>query len=236
MMIGLIAVFLVSYAVFLLNLGANQSIIANTKSLLTNNYPSVKYSFQMLETLDKINDAILSNDSTQFQVNSFLNKFSENLEMQRKNVTEVGELEFTNSVTDWFDRFKSSVLSHEFLSNQAAYHEKYLTLRSHVVSIYNLNISELERKNVLIEDSALRISNIHQKIGIIGLTILAIFIVLIPLFIINPINKLSNRMITFYKTNFNKDIEIKANHELEKLEEIFEKIVIEAKSGQKETM
>jgi signal transduction histidine kinase len=122
------------------------------------------------------------------------------------------------------------------LSNQAAYHEKYLTLRSRVVSIYNLNISELERKNVLIEDSALRISNIHQKIGIIGLTILAIFIILIPLFIINPINKLSNRMITFYKTNFNKDIEIKANHELEKLEEIFEKIVIEAKSGQKETM
>jgi signal transduction histidine kinase len=82
----------------------------------------------------------------------------------------------------------------------------------------------------------LRISNIHQKIGIIGLTILAIFVVLIPLFIINPINKLSNRMITFYKTNFNKDIEIEANHELEKLEEIFEKIVMEAKSGQKETM
>ena len=43
-------------------------------------------------------------------------------------------------------------------------------------------------------------------------------------------------MITFYKTNFNKDIEIEANHELEKLEEIFEKIVMEAKSGQKETM
>ena len=35
-------------------------------------------------------------------------------------------------------------------------------------------------------------------------------------------------MIDFYKTNFDKDIDLKKNNELEKLEEIFEKIILKA--------
>jgi methionyl-tRNA synthetase len=49
--------------------------------------------------------------------------------------------------------------------------------------------------------------------------------------LINPIDNLAARMMNFYKINFGKEIDLKTNHELEILEEIFEKIVLETKIG-----
>ena len=115
----------------------------------------------------------------------------------------------------------------EYSNNYQAYHEKYQNLREYILSIHDLNVSELEQKNEDIKCSALRVLNIQEKLGIVALTLLSILIFLVPFLLLTPINKLSDRMITFYKTNFNKDIDIKSNHELEKLEEIFEKIVLE---------
>ena len=39
-------------------------------------------------------------------------------------------------------------------------------------------------------------------------------------------------MKAFYRENCNKEIEVEANHELEKLEELFERIVMETKKNE----
>ncbi len=238
-------VFLVSFAVLLINIGANQRIITKSQSLLKDNYPSVKYSFDMLRVLDELNSLLISPDmqvmdSTKLDslnhfVNPYLEELKDNFELQEQNITEPGEKELTESLRANFMVFQKSIDRKEFRNNYEAYLTKFFNLRDDILRIHSLNVNLLESKNEEINASASRIQNIQEKVGIAGLTILAILILFLPMFLINPIDKLTKRMMNFYKTNFNKEIEIKANHELEKLEEIFEKIVLETKSGKNES-
>lgn len=94
MMAGIFLVFQVSFAVLMINIGANQRVVNETQYLLKSNYPSVKYSFH-------------------------------------------------------------------------------------------------------------RVLNIQEKVAIAGLTIMCIMILTRPFLVINPIDKLTEKMIMFYKFNFN---------------------------------
>ena len=245
MTIGIFSVFMVSFIVLMINIGANQRIAHNSQSLLKDNFPSVKFSFEMFKILDAINfvglasfgemDEYVTRDTIQSRIKLLLADFEQNLNLQKNNITETGEQELTESLQKAFDKYKLCVLGMEYSKNYSAYYEKYQNLREYILSIHDLNVSELEQKNENIKSSASRVLNVHEKLGIAAITILSILIFLVPFLLINPITKLSDRMITFYKTNFNKDIDIKSNHELEKLEEIFEKIVLEtSKPDQKE--
>ncbi len=245
MMTGLLLVFMVSFAVLMVNFGANQRIVMESQSLLKDNYPSVKYAFNMLRAVDELNTLLIkpdtylsdsiSSDSIKQIADTNLTELKSNLDLQEKNITEPGEKELTESLHRSFLNYQGSIDNDEFIKNFEAYQVKYIQLREHILSIHNLNVNLLESKNEEINSTAIRILNIQEKVGIGGLTILAILVILLPLFLIKPIDKLTERMINFYKTNFNKEIEIKGNHELEKLEEIFEKIVLETKSGKKDS-
>lgn len=241
LMVGILAVFLVSYAVFIMNIGANQMVVSKSQSLLEDNYPSVKYSFDMLHLLESVNASLLSSsyafsDSLEVKltrqiIKEDLSELQKQLELQQNNITEPGEKELTESLQKALVKYQKGIIDHEYKSDFNAYIEKYKNLREYILNIHDLNITLLETKNEEIKSSTSKIVKIQKNVGIAGLTILSIFIVLIPLFLINPIDKLTERMIEFYRTNFNKDIEIKKNNELEKLEEVFEKIVTEARTG-----
>ncbi|MBN2348004.1 MAG: hypothetical protein JXJ22_04155 [Bacteroidales bacterium] len=244
--IGVFLIFIVSFAVLMINIGANQRVVNKAQSLLTDNYPSVKYAFEMLTELDELNvqliyahqikiDSTTLQDSGNVDIQIFLEKIKENMALQQQNITEQGEKELTESMQKSLMVYQKSVFQNEFIQNFEAYWTKYQNLRVNILSIHNLNIALLESKNEEIKNSTLQISNTQEKVGIVGLAMLVAFIFVLPMLIINPIDRLTERMINFYKTNFNKEIEIKTNHELEKLEEIFEKIVLETKSGRPES-
>ncbi|MBN2820673.1 MAG: hypothetical protein JXP36_16995 [Bacteroidales bacterium] len=240
MTIGIILVALVAFIVSMVNISSNQGMVNKSQSLLKDNYPSVKYSFAMLNILDELNDELLHrkitqmdsllNDSNEINDSLSLSSFRQNLHLQQNNITEPGEKELTESLEKAFNKYEKSVQDKEYLKNLLLFSEKYKSLREDILSIHKLNVTLLESKNEQIKSSAITILNIQQKVGLIGLTVLCVLIILLPLMLINPINNLSEKMIDFYKSHFNKEIEIEANHELEKLEEIFEKIVMESKA------
>ncbi|MBN2598012.1 MAG: hypothetical protein JXR82_14655 [Marinifilaceae bacterium] len=244
MSFGIILVFLVTFIVTMVNIGANQDMVNKSQLLLKNNYPSVKYSFLMLNILDELNndllrrniiqmDSLLS-DNNKTNDSVLLSNFRQILLLQLGNITEPGEKELTESLENAFEKYESGVKDKEFIKSLRAFNEKYEALRAYILSVHNLNIAMLESENELIKSSALRVLNIQEKVAIIGLTILCVLIILLPLMLIYPINSLYERMVDFYKSHFNKEIEIEANHELEKLEEIFEKIVLESKAKESE--
>lgn len=208
----------------MMNLSANRKIVESTKSLLTDNYPLLKHPFQMLETLNNINEMVLSDEASMIKID----EYRRILELLSENIND-NEFEYKKEFDENFDTFNSTLLNREFEVNQSSYHVKYVSLRWFIVRIYETNMSKLESKYGSVYKKTLEITYLQQKVGINGLTLLVIFIVLIPLFIINPIKRISERMLVFYKKYFDKDIQIKANNELEKLEEIFEKIVLELK-------
>ncbi len=239
MIVAIFSVFIVSFTVLILNIGANHAVANNAQSLLKDNYPSVKYTFEMLKIVDELNtiliqsdnsDSIHEEDSLLF-IQPLLNEFEKNLKLQQNNITETGEQEITESLQKAYNKYCTSILNYEYRINYPVYHEKYQNLREYILSIHDLNIVLLENKNETIKSSALRVLNIQEKVGIVALVILCVLILTLPMMLINPIDNLTVRMMEFYKINFNKEIEIESNHELEKLEEIFEKIVLEANSG-----
>ena len=79
----------------------------------------------------------------------------------------------------------------------------------------------------------MRIIKIQKDIGIIGLALLAIMIIILPSFIINPINRLAERLKKFYKENFNTEIKVENDNELAVLEELFEQIAVEFSKTEK---
>lgn len=242
-MISIFAVFVVSFLVYILNLGANQGIVKKSQSLLQDNYPSVKYSFEMLKIINDINSIILSEQFNEIdspliadnweKTESDLVSFEKNLTLQKQNVTETGEQELTNLLSQSFEQFRTSFMGREYLTNYDAFYSKYHSLKQYVLSIYDLNVKLLETKNETIKSSATKILNIQEKVGIAGLTLLALSVFLLPLLLLTPIDKLAARMIVFYKKNFGKELNIETNHELEKLEQIFEGIVLESAKEEK---
>ncbi len=239
MIVAIFSVFIVSFTVLILNIGANQGVARDAQSLLKDNYPSVKYTFKMLNSVDELNTNLMqrnNSDSIHHEEDGvlfkqpLLNEFEKNLKLQQNNVTEIGEQEITESLQNAYNNYYKSVLNYEYRINYLEYNEKYQKLREYILSIHDLNIALLESKNETIKSSALRVLNIQEKVGIVALAILSVLLITLPMMLINPIDNLAARMMKFYKTNFNKEIEIEANHELEKLEEIFEKIVLESKA------
>jgi nitrate/nitrite-specific signal transduction histidine kinase len=151
--------------------------------------------------------------------------------MQQNNITETGEKEMTESLEKAFLKYENSISEKEYLKNTDSYNEKYENLRQYILSIHDLNVQLLETKNENIKSSSQSVQKTQERVGIAALAILSILIIILPMMLINPIDNLAARMMNFYKINFGKEIDLKTNHELEILEEIFEKIVLETKIG-----
>lgn len=236
-MMGITVVFLLAYAGIVLNMGANQMVVRDAGALLQNNYPSVKYLFNMFQLLEALNSDLLASvqpenreDSGQaslMNTQKFIPRFREQLELQRSNITEPGEKELTETLEKAFDRYQQSAELLEFRTNISAYSEKHQHLKESILALYEMNISLLESKNESIKNSTLRVLRIQRNAGITGLTLLALLILLMPVYIMNPIDKLRKRMSNFYKAYFQKDLHTEDGNELDKLEEIFEKIALE---------
>jgi len=245
LMLGTGVIFILSYLILVVNMGANQSVMNKSKSLLVDNYPSVKHSFDMLKILNELNNLLHVNTYQQnfndttgtlsFQINSLLNEFEENLGVQLTNITEAGEDELTQSLQGAYLELKGflSTFTRKGRFDRATYRVIYNNLKGDILSIYNLNIKVLENKNREIREKSMRIIKIQKDIGIIGLALLAIMIIILPSFIINPINRLAERLKKFYKENFNTEIKVENDNELAVLEELFEQIAVEFSKTEK---
>ncbi|MBN1949739.1 MAG: hypothetical protein JW801_00955 [Bacteroidales bacterium] len=72
LLVGIFSIFLVSFILLMVNIGANNRIANNSKALLVNNYTSIKYSIEMLNHLDMIYDILQSQNILQQSVDESL--------------------------------------------------------------------------------------------------------------------------------------------------------------------
>lgn len=232
------AIFLVSYIVLVLNLSSNSKIALQSSSLLKDNYPSIKYSFTMLDVLEEWNNLVantvfgdsVSHSTLISKSKDYQSRFDEAIIFQGKNITETGEDELTHTLINAFDRYKMSCEQLEYLSNFPAYHIKYLHLRESIINIQNLNVKVLEEKNEYINASALKIANVQRQIGIVALVILSFLTFFLPYLLLNPVQKLTKRLVKIYETDFDKKMDFTTKQEIDNLEEVLENILKETKA------
>lgn len=238
--IGLGTIFLLSFLLLIFNLISNQSISIKSKSLLEDNYASAKYTFDMLKTVDEMNAIVLESNylitdpGKYYEVSEKLEDlkkdFQEKLELQKQNITEIGEQKLTESLEHDYEFF----LNQTKQQNSELYKSAYSNLRENILDTYNLNIQTLEQKNIEIQNKANKVMSVQKKIGIVVLFLMTILITLLPFVLINPIEKLAMRLKVFYKEKFNKEVEVEGDHELEILENLFEKVILEFDNWKKE--
>lgn len=235
MMIGIGVIFLISYAILLVNMGANQNIVKKSDSLLTSNYASLKHTFQMLRLLNDVNVLVaegLSEDSVAGHTLSVIEKlerFEEPLELQIDNITEPGELQLTNNLKKSFDAFRHYLVAREQPFYWPDYNELFQEVRNDILGIYQMNALSLEEKNDAIKNHAQHVLSLQKNVGIVGLALLCILLVLLPLYVLRPVDHMVWKLKEVYEKSFNKKVELKKGHEMQQLEEIVEKIADEAK-------
>jgi methyl-accepting chemotaxis protein len=218
LMIGIGIIFLISYSIMMVNMGTNQSIVKKSDSLLTSNYASLKHSFQMLRLLNDVNVLVakgLSEDSIADQTLVIIDKledFEKPLKLQENNITEPGELQLTNNLKKSFDALRHYLVARE----QPFYWIEY-------------NRYFQEVRNDAIKNHAQHILSLQKNVGIVGLALLCILLVLLPLYLLRPVDHLVWKLKEVYEKGFNKKVKLKKGHELKQLEEIVEKIMTEVK-------
>ncbi|MGC9352587.1 MAG: hypothetical protein ACP5D9_02050 [Mariniphaga sp.] len=239
LMIGIGMIFLISYSIMMMNMGTNQSIVKKSDSLLTSNYASLKHTFQMLRLLNDVNVIVakgLSKDSVAGQTLVIIEKledFEEPLKLQVNNITEPGELQLTNNLTKSFDALRHYLVAREQLFEWDEYEINYQEVRNDILEIYQMNALSLEEKNDAIKNHAQHVLSLQKNVGIVGLALLCILLVLLPLYLLRPVDHLVWKLKEVYEKGFNKKVKLKKGHELKQLEEIVEKIVAELKKVSK---
>ena len=196
--IGLLFLFIILLAV----LGTAYINILNkdTQNILVANYNSLDYSRSMLIALDE--------DIT---TPKSINKFSENLKKQQNNITEIGEKELTEKLSDDFQKIKSS--SHDSL--------KYIAIRKDLTDIMLLNMQAIQHKSNVAKQTATSAIWWIALTGTFCFMVAFILLVNLPGNIANPIKELTESIKQIAAKNYSERVHFESHNEFGDLAEAF---------------
>jgi PAS domain S-box-containing protein len=176
------------------------AINKDTQNILVANYNTLDYSRSMLIALD---EDIASPKS--------LKKFSENLQKQQNNITEIGEKELTENLLSDFERLKST--PHDSII--------HIAIRKDLTGIMLLNMQAIQRKSNVAKQTA---ADAIWWIAITGTScflIAFILLVNLPGNIANPIKELTNSIKQIAAKNYSERVHFESHSEFGELSEAF---------------
>lgn len=175
-------------------------LAGDTKNILVDNYLSLEHSRNMYKILD-------SNERDQ----AAFDKFKTYLEKQKTNVTEVGEDELTDDLSEHFDALQKDPKNVMLLEK----------LRGDLNGIMKLNMDSIKRKSntaeLTAEDSILWMSLTSSFCFIIGF----ILIVNLPGYIADPIKSLTDSILQIAAKNYSQRVYFKGHGEFGALAKSF---------------
>lgn len=187
----------------------------NTENILADNYNSVKYAQQMLSALNAYSDDSLAS----------INKFTNNLHLQKNNITEGYEEKITEELEQEFEKFKSDGSD-----------KNLRELSETITKIILLNSEAIQHKSIIATESAGK-----SLVWIIVLTLLSSFIaitmlVLFPKSFTRPINKLVEGIIEISNHNYDKRLDFDPKSEFGTVSSSFNNMAAELAQFQKSSI
>ncbi|MBO9660398.1 MAG: PAS domain-containing protein, partial [Chitinophagaceae bacterium] len=196
--VGLLFVLVIVLAI----IGATQinKLSKDTSNILIANYNTLDYSRQMLIALD---ENITQPASVQ--------KFTDNLHLQQKNVTEAGEKLLTDKLAEDFGKL---LQDH---SNNAA----MINVRKDLTDIMLLNMQAIQRKSSVAEDTADKATFWIAVAGTLCFLIAFTLLVNLPSAIAGPIAELTTKIKDISEKKYNKRIHLQGSTEFVELSDAF---------------
>jgi PAS domain S-box-containing protein len=198
--LGLAFLFIVILAFGVLGIFYINKLSTDAGVILKDNYNTLQYCNNMLKALEE-----LPGDTSE------LKNFQKNLSLQKKNITEPGELDATQFVEKNFNEMKAD----------PADTSNYKDIRRAIFNIQQINQEAIFHKNKIASDTAQQ-ANLWLTIIVTILTIVAFtFIVNFPGIISNPLKALSEGITEIANKNYGKRIHIKQDDEFGDLADAF---------------
>lgn len=194
--LGIGLLFILIVLMMVLSIVKVRTLSADTKNILVANYNSLEYCRLMTKSLDEVRKS-----------KGALSKFHEHLQKQRRNITEPGESELTETLTEHFVAFRKN-------PSDSTLPE---LIRSDLNAIMRINMSAIQRK------SEMAINTSENAILWLSLTgvfcFLTAFILLLnlPGSIANPIKELTNSIKQIAQKNYTERVHFESHDEFGEL-------------------
>lgn len=172
----------------------------DTNNILKANYNTLQYSRNMLLALEDIDSDPLAYET-----------FTNNLEKQKKNVTEPEENEVTDNIMIHFERLEKETGNLKLLSS----------IRKDIAELMQLNMSAIEIKSDIADNTAKNAIMAISATGMLCFIIAFILLVNLPSNIANPITSLSESIRQIANQNYKERVHFESNSEFGQLARSF---------------
>lgn len=184
-----------------------QKLSSESNNILKDNYVSIVYSKDMLLALDDMRTAVSdslfnANKSADYFSKLFVSgkaKFEENLKAESNNITEIHEAEYVDQLKKNYDiylklcgQIQSGSGSATMYFNEAL--PAYEKVQDAIISIFDVNMQAIERKNNLTRGDAASMVHITAIIATICILLAIAYIWYFPFYVSNTLSYLSGRM------------------------------------------
>lgn len=172
----------------------------DTNNILVANYNTLQYARNMLLALEEIDT-----DSTAIY------DFEKNLNLQKKNVTEIGEIEATNQIIKHFNQLKLE-RTNTILSS---------SIRKDITELMRLNMEAINQKSIIADETAERAILMISVTGTLCFSIAFILLVNLPSNIADPIKELTESIKEIASQNYKKRVHFTSHNEFGELAKSF---------------
>ena len=175
-------------------------------AVLKDNYKTVKYMQNILTAIDLRTDKLSADQQK---------TINDNLVLQEHNITEVGELQLTDSLRAIFERLTqepNNKITEDDLRNR---------LHKQVYGIMKLNMDAIARKNDIANTTSKRGSLLVAFLGAFLFLVAFSFAVNFPGYIANPIKELTVRIKEVSNKNYHQQIHFESDDEFGELGQAF---------------
>ncbi len=200
LLLGIGLLFLMILALTVIGTVNINSLKNDTDNILNSNYNTLDYSKNMLLALDE--------DMTQPHV---MAKFNDNLEKQKHNVTETGEKEATQELTEHFSQLKSNPYDNAL----------YKTIRIDISQIMMLNMQAIQNKSDIAKNNAKSATMWMAITGAFCFIISLLLLFNLPNNIGNPIKELTKSIKEIAAKNYSQRVYFKSRDEFGELAKSF---------------
>jgi len=212
-LLGILFVFVEFVIIGFLSMYYVSTLKYGSELMIKNNYRSVEYSENMIQSLDETNTAVNSlflNKHYQYDkklVAGSFDKFEQNLQLEEKIITELGEKVNSIPESEKVNFYTFNILP---LVND---------LKAQIFSVSTLNMHSIVQKNEKLSEM---VSHIYKTLSILltfCLLITASFLFNFPNYIAGPIKRITENVKEIADNNFSSRIRISTNDEFKELSE-----------------
>lgn len=180
-----------------------RDLSSDTSNILAANYNSLDYSKRMLAALDDWDSG-----------SGTAEEFAKNLELQRKNVTEVDEQEATDRLARDFDRLKATP------GDPAVVRD----VREDLLAVMSLNMASIQRKSHVAERTAKGATFWLTLSGISCVGVAFILLILFPRAVARPVRELTEGILEISNRNYDKRLHFNGSREFRGVAESFNRM------------